>query len=253
MKKKPNIIFIICLIVLIAAVLTVVIYQINKKNNEQSYEDLAAEVTEEISSPAEPQPETSGPQIPIDFAALQEKNADAYAWICIPDTQVDYPVLQSASDVDYYLDHTFEGAQGLPGALYTQYNYNSNAFEDPVTVIYGHNMRDDSFFGGLADYLEEDFRNSHREILVYTPEHIYHYRVAFAVTYDDRLILGSYNCGEPAGVDAFLTSIQTERMLPSWIEEPFTVTGEDHLIVLSTCNGNSTQRFLVGAVLGEKE
>ena len=91
MKKKPNIIFIICLIVLIAAVLTVVIYQINKKNNEQSYEDLAAEVTEEISSPAEPQPETSGPQIPIDFAALQEKNADAYAWICIPDTQVDYP------------------------------------------------------------------------------------------------------------------------------------------------------------------
>ena len=54
-------------------------------------------------------------------------------------------------------------------------------------------------------------------------------------------------------MDAFLTSIQTERMLPSWIEEPFTVTGEDHLIVLSTCNGNSTQRFLVGAVLGEKE
>lgn len=253
-KKKNNVLFWVCLLVLIAAAAVGIIYSVNRRQRENAYKELASQMTEDDSTQTEDSGDQhEGPEIPIDFETLREQNPDVYAWIHIDDTQVDYPVLQSPGDDDYYLDHTFEGDEGLPGALYTQYSYNPDPFEDSVTVIYGHNMRDNSFFGGLSEYLGEDFRNSHSEILVYTPDHIYHYRVVFAVTYDDRLILDSFDCSSEAGYQAFLTSIRTERVLPSWIEDPFPVTAEDKLLILSTCNGDSDERFLTGAVLEETE
>lgn len=255
-KKKTNIAFIICLLVLIVVVIIGVTYKVKQKQNASVYKNLAEEVI--------PEPETDDdisaeseqdvPEIPVDFQKLQEQNPDIYAWIRIDDTQVDYPIAHSQEDEDYYLDHTIEGAEGLPGSIYTQYSYNQDFETDKVTVIYGHNMRDDSMFGGLSDYLDEGFRDSHSEIQIYTPEHIYTYKVVCAVTYDDRHILAAYSgCTDALDYEKFLESLQTERKLPSWIEEPLGVTTEDRMIVLSTCNGNSSQRFLIGAVLTDEE
>ena len=78
--------------------------------------------------------------IPIDFAALKEKNPDVYAWISIPGTAIDYPVLQRENDNTYYLDHTIDHEEKTEGAIFTE-NYNNTDFEDPNTVIYGHDMR----------------------------------------------------------------------------------------------------------------
>lgn len=187
-KRKPNVIFIICFVILIAAVSVGVVYQVRQKQREKAYEKLAEEVVTEPVSEEEPEPESEPepekPEIPVDFAALQEQNPDIYAWIRIADTNVDYPILQSPGDDDYYLNHTVEGEEGLPGAIYTQYSYNSGCFTDNVTVIYGHNMLNEFFFSRLKDYLDEEFRNSHSEIQIYTPEHIFTYKVVCAVTYD---------------------------------------------------------------------
>ncbi len=57
---------------------------------------------------------------PIDFEELQEMNPDIYAWIEIPGTQINYPIVQSAGDDDYYLNHTIEGEEGYPGSIYTE-------------------------------------------------------------------------------------------------------------------------------------
>ena len=256
-KKNSNVAFLISLVILIVAVAVAVVYKVQQAKKEALYDDLVQQVVVESSEPepdAEPEEqEASKPEIPIDFETLQNQNSDAYAWIRIPDTKVDYPIMQSPENVDYYLDHTFDKKEGLPGSLYTQYNYNPASFADPVTLIYGHNMRDDSFFGGLSEYLNEEFRESHSEVLIYTPDHIYHYEIAFAVTYDNRHILANYDCTQTDQYDAFLTSIQTERKMPSWIQEPFEITSQDHLIVMSTCNGNKETRFLVGAVLKSVE
>jgi sortase B len=257
-KKKPNILFIICLVVLIAAVAVGIGYKVRQQRQKTAYEDLAESVAVEPVSEEQPEEaeeaEDEKTVIPVDFEALQEQNQDIYAWIRIPDTQVDYPVLQSETDVDYYLDHTVDKVEGLPGSIYTQYTYNPSGFvEDAVTVVYGHNMRDGSMFGDLSEYLDEEYRTAHPEIQVYTPEHIYTYRIAFCVTFDDRLLLYQYDCSESDGYEKLLTAIQTERLMPSWMETPFEVTTEDRMIILSTCNGNSTQRFLVGAILTNEE
>ena len=162
----------------------------------------------------------------------------------------DYPILQSKVDDDYYMDHTVDDKEGLPGAIMTEYSYNPDPFEsDAVTVVYGHNMLNDSFFSRLKDYQDETFRQEHPYIEIYTPEHIYKYRVFAAVTYDNRHILYNYNCRTKEGYQAFLDSLSEVRIMPTWIEDPLPVTTDDRMIVLSTCNGNHDERFLICAVL----
>ena len=211
-------------------------------------EKVETSVTEETEVSAEEEPV----QIPVDFAALQAENPDIYAWIRIADTPIDYPILQKEGDDDYYLYRTVDGEEGLPGSIMTEYSYNPHAFsEDPVTVVYGHNMLNDSFFSRLKDFQDETFRKEHEIIEIYTPEHIYRYRVFATVTYDNRHILYNYDCNTTEGYQAFLDSLYEVRNMPTWIEDPLPIATDDKMLVLSTCNGNHEQRFLVCAILTE--
>ncbi len=249
MRRK--IVFWICFVVLLTAVgagigLLVRDHRQNKKDEAlRKQAEVSVDDTEDTLS-AEPE---SVVQIPVDFQELQKQNADIYAWIRIPDTPIDYPILQKIEEDDYYLNRTVDGKEGLPGSIMTEYSYNPTAFRDPVTVVYGHNMLNDSFFSHLVDYQDPDFREAHKTIEIYTSDHIYTYQVFAAVTYDNRHILDTYDCDTKEGYQAFLNSLSELRYMPTWIEEPLTVTTDDRIIVLSTCNGNAEQRFLVGAVL----
>jgi len=84
--------------------------------------------SEEPESTPEPTPEPSalqGYDIPdrnVDITAMQEnENPDIYAWITVPGTQIDYPVLQHPEQLDYYLDHNTDHSSGYPGCIYSQY------------------------------------------------------------------------------------------------------------------------------------
>lgn len=234
-------------------------YYFGQKDREQVYEDLAEEnkkpqeeTKQEEQTTDEPAEEEKTVEIPIDFSSLKEKNSEVYAWIRIPDTQVDYPILQRASDDLYYLDHTIDGAEGLPGSIYTQ-SLNAQDFSDKNTVIYGHNMRDETMFGGLKSYMDESYMKAHSQILIYTPGHILTYQVFAAVTYDNRHILNSFDFKSEEGFQEYLDSLKEVRNMSSYIDSDVEVTTEDKIITLSTCNGNSDQRFLVEAVLVNEE
>ena len=93
---------------------------------------------------------------PIDFDALWETNKDVYAWITIPGTVIDYPILQHETDDSYYLNYTIDGVEGYPGCIYTE-RVNSKEFTDNNTVIYGHNMRNGTMFTDLHKFRDADF------------------------------------------------------------------------------------------------
>lgn len=273
--KKYKILFGLFLVIFLASAGYCVHYYASQNQKEQIYKEMSKEarVTETPEIPETPEPsETAEPtptpekekaksdkkkkkpeaEIPIDFAQLQQQNPDIYAWIQIPDTAVDYPILQSASDNAYYLNHTVTGAEGYPGSIYTE-NINAQDFTDKNTVIYGHNMDDGTMFGGLHQYVDPSYMNQHSDIYIYTPEHKYTYRVFAAVTYDDRHILEMYNCNETAQFQEFLDSVMSVQNIASQFDSNITVTAEDRIITLSTCNDNSEQRFLVEAVLLNEE
>ena len=187
-------------------------------------------------------------QIPIDFAGLQQENEDIYAWIQIPGTVVDYPIVQHPDDDSYYLNHTVERRKGLPGSIYTE-TLNRKDFADGNTLIYGHNMRNGSMFGDLSLYKNSTYMQEHSQIIIYTPEHIYTYQVFAAITYDNRHIMYAFDFSRQEGVQQFLDSLTSVRNFSSYIDESVEVTSSDRFITLSTCTGNDEQRFLVGAVL----
>ena len=252
-RKLNNILFFVCLIVLICAVGVGVYQGFKKQQANKAYEELRPEVAvqeEEVSVEEEEKVD-----VPIDFSALQKKYPDAYAWITIPDTPVDYPIMQSSEDMDpdYYLEHTIDGEENLPGAIYTQRTWNTKDLSDPVTVVYGHNMRNDSMFGSLSEYKNEEYREAHPYIFVYTPDHIYKYQVFGAVTYTSDHILSKYNCYNADEYEAFLASLEESSYSPTWVSDEIDVTTDDQVIVLSTCNSNDQQRFLICAVLVEKK
>lgn len=217
-------------------------------HNEATYEKVQKIAWEDRGEALRP-----GTVIPIDFEALKEINPDVYAWIHIPGTKVDYPILRSSSDDNYYLKHTIDGTAGYPGALYTE-KYNSRTFEDFNTVIYGHNMKDDSMFGGLYEYTDPAYWKDRQEVIIYTPEKKLTYQIFAAVVYDDRHILESYNFEEEKDRQAFLDSLNSLRDMRSNLDDEIQVGPSDRILTLSTCIGaEDHHRYLVEAVLVEEE
>ena len=224
------------------------VYDKLKENNKTEEPEVKEEPKQEPVQAVPEEPEAEPVDIPIDFAGLQEMNPEIYAWIRIPGTEVDYPIVQRPEDDAYYLDHTIEGAEGLPGSIYTE-SLNKKDFTDKNTVIYGHNMKDNTMFGSLKDYKDSAYMDEHSEVYIYTPEHIFTYKIFGAVTYDSRHIMVAFDFAQDEQYQAYLDSLSQVRNMASYINTDIPVTTADRIITMSTCNGNNDQRFLVEAVL----
>lgn len=192
------------------------------------------------------------PEKDIDFSYLQENvNRDIYAWIDIPDTRIDYPILQHPADNTYYLNYNIDGSEGYPGCIYTE-DYNTKDFEDPNTVIYGHNMKDGSMFAGLHQFADREYFETHPYIYIYTEDKLYVYEVFAAYEYSDEHILYSCDFTDDAAFEKYLEKIYDLKDTddPANIREDLDVTAGDHLLTLSTCVAQRPERrYLVQGVL----
>lgn len=188
---------------------------------------------------------------PIDFSSLRLENPDIYAWVYIPDTNVNYPVLQNPTDDSYYLKHDKDGNYSEAGAIYSQLA-NKTDFSDPVTVLYGHNMNSGGMFATLHYFENKEFFDSHEDMFIYTEGHILTYRVIAAYQYDNRHILNSFNFTDPAVVQQYFDTVLNPNSLVVNEREGVQLTAEDKIVQLSTCTGDANRlvrRYLVTGVL----
>lgn len=191
------------------------------------------------------------PEKEVDFADLQENtNGDIYAWIHIPDTKIDYPVLQHPTDNSYYLNHNLDGSRGYPGCIYTE-DYNKKDFTDPNTVLYGHNMKNGTMFAGLHKYGDSEYLEEHPYIYIYTEEGLLAYEIFAAYQSGDEHILYAHDGFEDRKVyGKYLEEILSMRSMGSVLKEGAEVTEDSRIITLSTCiSGKPDNRFLVQGVL----
>ena len=195
-KKIWSIVCILALIGSLAALGYAIQYRTSQQQGQEAYDEARKTAKEpgvtpdssgtpELSVTPEPSvtpKETAAPTvsptptavpvtIPVDFDALKEKNEEIYAWITVPGTQIDYPVVQSGSDDSFYMHRGIDRGYLYAGAIYTE-RKNNKDFTDFNTVLYGHNMKDGSMFAGLHSFKDRDFFDKNREIIIYTPEHI---------------------------------------------------------------------------------
>lgn len=214
----------------------------------------APSVEPTVQPTAEPTPEpTPEPvDIPVDFTALQGEHPDIYAWVRFPGTQVDYPIVQRFGEDDYYLRKDLDGNYDIAGSIYTQFSYNTTTMDDPVTVIYGHDMRNESMFGGLQPWGTSTQLSDETVFYIYQPGRRLTYRVFATVPYSTSHILYYYNFHEEASYNSFFDEIYNTRSLYTNLDESARPQYGDRVVILSTCfKGTDTKRYLVMGVLVE--
>ena len=184
-------------------------------------------------------------EVRIDFEELKVQNSDIYAWITVPGTEIDYPVLQKSDAKDpydnYYLDHQIDLSEGLPGVIYSQ-PVNRRDFMDSVTVLYGHNMKNGEMFSGLHLFADKDFFDQHSQVIIYTPEKIFTYEIFAAIDFSDALLPYEYDFTKSAEVQRHLVDV---RKCEGNFREEIKMSEGTRILVLSTCYGGREERRLL--------
>ncbi len=165
-RKNPwRVVFVVSVIVLIAALIGLGAIAFQYLSQQRAYDDL-----EQYASVSDAE-NVSLADLSVDWDALRAVNPDIVAWIYIPDSPVNYPVVQG-QDNQEYLHKAFDGSTGWlasAGTIFLDSN-NASDFSDRNSALYGHHMNDGSMFASLSDWQNNDEFNSHRDIYLLTPQ-----------------------------------------------------------------------------------
>jgi len=98
-----------------------------------------------------------------DLVALHKKNSDIVGWIKIDGTIIDYPVMQTPNEPEYYLRRNFEKKTTLAGTPFMD-AASSMSLPSGNFLIYGHNMKNGSMFHSILQYEKKSYFNKHKII-----------------------------------------------------------------------------------------
>ncbi len=181
----------------------------------------------------------------VDFEGLQAQNEEITGWIEMPGLDLSYPVVQG-KDNSYYLKRTFLRESNNAGSIFMDMR-NDPALSNKNTIIYGHNMRNGSMFGKLKQYREEAVFQENQVFYYYIPGHVYQCQIISCRTVKAREEEYPTGFSDEKSFGKYIEMIEKE----SWHKSSFTAGTGDRLIMLSTCTGSSTERFVVQARLVE--
>ena len=175
----------------------------------------------------------------IDWVSLREKNPDILAWIIVPGTVINYPIVQT-TDNKVYLNTSFEGTKNACGTIFMN-TYNRSDFSDLNTIIYGHNMRNGSMFATINQYKSEEFYKQHDEVWILTPYWERKYHIISAHEATDGTETYAIEFDKNGGYAAHIASQVTQSLYD-------TGTGYSvdlPIVTLSTCTGRGTLSRMV--------
>lgn len=168
LKKYKSVICIIAAVCLLgaAAFCGYHIYHHNAQVDEQAeaFEELA-EVVENAPDEEEKQtdePVSEGEDILAKYRELYLQNEDMVGWISIAGTTINYPVMQTKNNPNFYLKRNFEKEYSDLGVPYIQENCDIATSDN--LIIYGHHITGGRIFGALEDYKSQSFYEEHKTI-----------------------------------------------------------------------------------------
>lgn len=117
----------------------------------------------------------------IDWHHWKKENGDLIAWITIPGTRINYPVVHATAQApDYYLEHDIHRNPNYYGCIFLD-SVCSPTMLSMNSILYGHNMTwDNEMFGDLESFTDPAFAAAHRRVLVQTPREKRAYTVVAA-------------------------------------------------------------------------
>jgi len=170
-----------------------------------------------------------------EYSQIYAQNNDVVGWIRIDGTLLDYPVMQTPDNPNFYLKHDFNGNDSDWGAIYAREECDINRPSDNIT-LYGHNMRDGSMFAALNAYTEKEAWENNPMIFFDTLYDYHTYKIFAVFKTEASMDKGFkyHNMIEAENKEAFDAFVSNCKQL-SFYETNETPQYGDKIICLSTC------------------
>lgn len=228
-----------CLIIF-AFVLCYLIYNFNVDTQDQKqFDDMAQTIViDEMDNDNSNDNENNG------IESLIAENSDCIGWLRISGTKIDYPVMQTKGNPQYYLRRDFNKQYSYMGTPFMDsrcdINYDNNL------IVYGHNMKDGKMFADLLRYKDKEYCKLHNIINFITPNEVQKYEVVAVckVKSDDEWY--EYTCQKNKDSFNNLTPHIKDKSLYLSQDE---IQYGDYFLTLSTCEYSQKDgRLIVAAV-----
>ena len=220
----------------------------------QAFEDLRQQVASEAPAPiASPAPASTSAPIPDPgfhrYDALYQQNPDFFGWVRIDDTRINYPVMHTPDDPEYYLRRAFDGTDSAAGVPFLDAACTADGLH---WIVYGHHMDNGSMFADLTQYADESFWRDHPTIHFDTLNEPGEYQILavfYAQAYhpEDTDVFRYYaytDLSDPETYAEYLENVRDAALYDTGL----TAAYGDPLLTLSTCSEHTTDgRFVVVA------
>lgn len=215
--------------------------ELESKKQTENLEEESTETDEVLETePTVEEPEIKQPIILSEYKKLYEENSDLYGWIKIDDTIIDYPVMHTSEDLNYYNHHDWNRNETISGTPFvdgrTIYGETEN------TLVYGHNMKDRTMFGSLREYKEKSFYETHKYIqfdTIYEKEKYEIISVSKGIVYydveppkDEYLFYDHVELDTKEQFNQYVQNIKDNEYFETGVTAEF----GDKLITLCTCD-----------------
>lgn len=219
-------------------------------NGEEEYEELAEYVKDNTEEAMDQGDKEDTCPITVDFEALAKRNSDIVGWIYIPDSEINYPIVQNP-DNEYYLHHTFERTSNFTGAIFLD-SLCQPDFSSDNSIVYGYNLKTGTMFGSLKKMYDIQYNKDadylvHPVIWILTPDQNMEYRIFAAREISAETDTDVYMI-ELGSEEDYADFLRTQKAKSSY-ETETELDEEEPMLTLSTCTSNSEDgRFVVQAI-----
>jgi sortase B len=186
------------------------------------------------------------------YENLFQEYPDMIAWLYIPDTNINYPVMYTPDDEEYYLYRDFFGNDDKNGTLFIDTDC-SLSYERANIIIHGHHMKSGAMFGSLEKYLDEEYEKEHSYIYLYTSEEMRKYEVisvfesqVYDANSDKFKYYEYFNFDDEETFEEYYENIKKLSVYDTGVEAEF----GDEFLTLSTCSYQTEKGRL--AVIAKK-
>lgn len=219
----------------------------NTENNADEVKDKLREINNNAKQNIEVAHENET-EIEIPYQTLYKENPDMVGWLKIPDTNIDYPVMQTMDDEQYYLYKDFFGNKDKNGTLFMDTDSDCEK-QNSILMIHGHHMKSGAMFGGLSEYSDKEYFDKHSEIIFYTKDKIKKYDIisVFATKIygedtDEFCYYKYFSLEDKETFDEYYENIKDLSLYDTKVAAEY----GDEFIVLSTCAYHTKNgRFVV--------
>jgi len=189
-------------------------------------------------------PVSEGEDVLAKYKELYLQNEDMVGWISISGTSINYPVMQTKDEPNYYLKHNFEKQYSDLGTPYIQEN--CDLLTSDNLIIYGHHISGNRMFGALEDYKSKSFYEEHKTIQFDTLTEQAEYKIVavFKTVACSSSGYRYYDFVDAENEEEFNAYIETCKELALY-DTGVTADYGDRLITLSTCEYSATNGRLV--------